>query len=199
MKINPINPAQKNNVNFTSVVPLKVFIDGMPSTDVANVKKAVVATAKILTSTANGNQKSLSMIRKFIKYDRDFSYNAGGCKSGELIRNTVSQGEAYLFTGEHAKVLNELGKKIGPVKSQGLAQFNTTKTFEANTFAKNYFDKMRDFLSYPKIRIKEFINPKTRAYEGEPMELHIHAKSKGQMGKAGFKLDIDAIDFSKTS
>jgi len=184
-----------NNVNFTSAVPLKVFINGLPSTDVANIRKAVVATSKILTSPANADQKSLSIIRKFIKSDRDFSYTDGGVKSGVLIRNIISQGQAYLFTGEHAKILNELGKKIGPAKSQGLAQFNTTKTFESSTLTKNYFDKIREFLSYPLIRVKESINPKTRMYEGDLLELNILAKTEGKAGKNGFKLVIDDISF----
>lgn len=40
MKINPT--ATNNNVNFTSVVPLKVYIDGLPSTDTANIKKRLL-------------------------------------------------------------------------------------------------------------------------------------------------------------
>jgi hypothetical protein len=180
-------------------VPLKVFINGLPATDPDNIKKAIVATSKILTTPPSGNEKSLSIIKKFIKHDKDFSCPMGGFKTGELIRNFVDKGLAFLFTGQQATVLNDLGKKIGPAKSQGLAQFNTTKTFEANALATNYFQKIETFLAAPRLRIKESVNAQTRMYEGEPLELNIHATSKGQMGKAGFKLDIDDISFSKTS
>ena len=98
-----------------------------------------------------------------------------------------------MFTGIHAEVLNDLGKKVGPAKHAGLVQHGTVKTFYAKSLATDYFEKMKTFIENPKIRIKESVNQNTRMYEGEDVELNIHAKSSGKMGKPGFKLDINDI------
>ena len=69
-----VQPSAKNNVNFTSVIPLKVFVNGRLSKDCEIIKKAGHSASRILSNDARGNKKSLGIIREFIKHDKDFSY-----------------------------------------------------------------------------------------------------------------------------
>lgn len=192
-----INNSVNNSVNFTSVVPVKVFIDGRPSANPVNIRRAVRGLEHILTNPANGEQSLIAIKKDFVSHDRDFNYFGEKMASGMLIRNIVDKGVAYLFTGEHAKILNELGKKIGPEKSRGLEYLGTTKTFESNVLAKKYFERIQTFLSYPKIRIRESISLQTRMYIGDEVELHINAKSVKDLGKKGFGLNLENISFKK--
>jgi len=162
-----------NNVNFTSIIPLKVFKDGAEQacSDLDIVENATSKVVKLLTKPANGDVKIIALKKEFAKYDKDFT-----AKSTVAMRKVVHNGSVYLFTNKQAEILSELGKKIGLAASQvkGIAE-------------RNYFDKISELLTLPNFRIKEEINPTTRAYEGAPLELHIHARGKNNdFEKASF-------------
>lgn len=188
------NYNNQNNVNFTSVVPLKVFIDGAPSADPKHIKRVVVALQKLLTSKAT-DTRAIAIKKTFRDIDRDFRFPIGDYVSGTLIRNSVHRGTSYLFTGPHAEELDKLGRKIGPAKAEGVKCCGTTKTFEVKKLINEYFKKMSEFVSNSRLRIRESINPNNRMYVGDEVKLSIYAKSNGKFGTDGLRVNIEGISF----
>lgn len=186
-----------SGVNFTSVVPLKVFINGELQADSQMVKKAVVATSKILANPACGNQKFIGVKHEFMRYDRDFASREGKPKSGTIIRNFVQNGISYLFTGIHAEQIDKIGRMIGPAKATAKKAYGSTKNQTVSALGRMYYDKIREFISFPKARVREFIDPKTRMYAGDEMELRIYAASEGEIGNKNFKINVDKVEFKK--
>ena len=190
------NLAQKQS--FTSIMPVKVFIDGSPSVDSLNVKRAIRALSEILFQPAKDNQAAKKIKQVFSLHDRDFRHIDGSGDKSEVLRNRPFNGLSYIFTGKQAEQLDGIGRKIGPAKGRGLDDFGTTKTFEAKALAKEYFEQIEKFISSnSKAKIREKINPETGAYEGNELGLCILTKSQGKPGKKGFKLTVDDIVFRK--
>lgn len=207
MNINSINSINFNvkqnnntrkNPNFKSIIPVKVFIDGYPSVDHKNLSRAVRALSEILFQPAQNNEMAKTIKQMFVKYDRDFRHVDGSGDKSQVIRNKTYNGVAYLFTGPHAEQLDEIGRQIGPAKSRGLDNFGTTKTFEAKARAREYFEKIEQFInSNSKSKIRESINSETASYQGQELGLCIFTKSQGKPNKKGFKLVIDGIKFRR--
>lgn len=189
---NSKNDIKSQNPSFKSVIPVKVFIDNSRSVEYPNIKKSIRALSKILTTPTMGDAKLVDIKLKFINAVNDFYSPFGVKPNGRVIRNYINKdtGEAYLFTGEHAEVLNKLGKKIGPEKSIGLERANTSSTFEARDEAKSYFDKIKEFINNPEFRLKT----KDGADE---TGLHIFNTSEDRPHKKGFKVNVNYIAFRK--
>ena len=200
MKTNNINN-NYNKQNFTSVMPMKIFIDGKISGSEDNIHRATIKLTEILKGPAKNDEKKLSIIRKFAQHDRDYSYESGylgfSGEKGKLFRNIIDKTCAYFFTGPQAETMNKIGRKIGPAKGNGKARFENTNTFEAKALAHQYFEQARNFIANQKIKIREFLDPKTRQYSGNELTLNIYTKSSGVYGKKGFKLDVEDIEFSR--
>lgn len=203
MQVNSVRQNQAQKVNFTSVIPTKVFIDGLPSADPENLKRAVVATTKILTKPYKGNEKFKQIILNFSRVVRDFKYNSEGAKSGEVLRNNINEyGGVFLFSGAQAQKLHKPAKLIGPEKTSGLISHGTVKTFEVHALGTQYGKSINSFINDFKLRLTETIfgrGVSGKVTKGDPLEMHIHAKSIGTFGKRGFKLDIDRISFEKVN
>lgn len=206
MNINPVsivninqNNTRKNlkaNPNFTSIIPVKILIDGDPSVGFRNIKKVTRALSDILFKEIGDNLKAIELKQEFSRYDRDFKDPDGLGDKSELIRNRVLSGVSYLFTGPQAEQLDTLGRKIGPAKRKGLDNYGTTKTFEAKAFGRDYANQITKFInSNSKAKIRATINHETGAYQGEEMFLEIKTTSQGTFGKKNFKLFIDGIKF----
>lgn len=206
MNINNINTTlsqnkYKNSVSspsFSSIMPVKVFIDDLPSTNRSNAKRAIRGLSKILFNSAkNENDKAIK--ESFSKYDRDFRHIDDEGDKSKWLRNLPQKGGiSYLFTGPQAEELDALGRKIGPEKNIGLQKLGTARTFEARAKAHDYFNQIKKFIeSHNGAWIRESINPQTGIYEGKELGLCIFAKSEGVYGKRGFKLNIDKITFRK--
>lgn len=200
--INNINSQQNKyktqaKPSFTSILPVKVFIDGCPSTDAKNIKKVVRELSEILFHPKN-DAKALEIRRVFAERDRDFNHIRCSDEKSNVLRNRTIDGLSFLFTGTQAHKLDELGREIGPAKAKSLRVFHTTKTYEVRVKVKGYFDKIKAFIqSNASAHVHERINLKTKAYEGQELGLHVHAKSVGTPGKKGFKITIENIFFRK--
>jgi len=136
----------------------------------------------------------------FAGHDRSFNLVASSDKKGNVLRNYVPKNSdiAYLFTGSQAQALDKLGKKIGPEKAAGKKRCGTTKTFEAQNRAHQYFDKIMQLINdNMNAHMSETITPTTRDYKGRKLGLQIEAKSQGKFDKKGFKVIIDRIIFRK--
>ena len=75
--ISAINCSQQNNISFTSVVPVRVFIDGMETFNPKNLKYATHKLTSVLAGPAKNDNKKLKIIREFAKYDPDYNLELG--------------------------------------------------------------------------------------------------------------------------
>lgn len=182
MNINPINNININqqnqnarkNPNFTSVIPIKVFIDGEKCTDISLIHRAIRALVKIVTKPAGNNTNANTIRQVFLTLDHDASFFNGVVRP---IRNGLYRDISYLFTGQHATRLDELGKLIGRAKAKG----NDPRDIQVN-----YFNE-----------IKQLINPQLTEriqYQGKKIGLYIFTRSEGTPNKKGFKLMLDKIE-----
>jgi len=200
-----ISPISNNNisrtssqakVSFTSVIPFKVFIDGKPSTDAKNIRRAIRGLARILTTQDGGDEKCLALKKKFVSKDFNFCFPGGVLPNGKVIRNHVFEGISYIFTGFHSRKLDELGRKIGPEKRKGLENLGTMATHEVDVAVKDYFAKVKEFIFNPDERLRAGVNDKGQ-YVGDEIGLHILTESSGKPGKRSFKIRVDDIAFRR--
>lgn len=188
-----------SRVNFTSVVPVRVIIDGQTSLRTNNVRRAIREFQSILTNPASKNDKFIKIKKEFSFKVKDLNYYGEKVQIGEVVRNIVDpkKGLGYIFTGIHAENLNILGKAIGPEKHKALEILGTPKSFESSAAVRAYFEKANEFISHAKSRVSGKINPKTMSYEGDELVLNIYAKSVGKPGINGYKFEIDHVEFKK--
>lgn len=193
MKINQ----NDNNVSFKSAFPARVFIDGKRAVRPESLRNCSTKLEHILTNPAKGDKSLVGIKTEFSNHVKDFNYFGEKVKVGEVIRNIVGEldGIVYFFTGAQARELNAVGKKIGPEKHFALNVMGSTKSYEASAKVKAYFDKAREILSYPKLRLKSMINPKTNEYMGDELILNIYAKSAIKKGKKEPVFEIERISF----
>lgn len=193
MKINQ----NDNKVSFQSAFPARVFIDGKRAVRAESLRTCASKLEHVLTNPAKGDKNLINIKTEFSSHVRDFNYFGEKVKIGEVIRNVVGEvdGIVYFFTGAQAKELNSMGKKIGPEKHFALNTIGTTKSYEACSRVKAYFDKAREILSYPKLRLKSMINPKTNEYMGDELILNVYAKSSVKKGKKEPAFEIEGISF----
>lgn len=190
-----------DKTKFTSVVPMRVYINGKPSADAANIRRATRLLTKVLKGPSGDNEHARHIVKTYAKYDKDYDYRSGclgyNSPTGSLFRNYIDRTQAYFLTGKQAMEIEALGRKIGPAKSDGLYRLGSTKTFESKSRINDYYDRIKYFIQNPVLRIRENISPTTNAYEGKPLTLNIYTVSDGNYGKKGFQLLLDDIDFSK--
>lgn len=188
-----------NRVNFTSVVPVRVIIDGDISLRESNIRRAIRGVQSILINPANKNDRFVKIKKEFSSKVKDLNYYGEKVKIGEVIRNYVDSTKAigYIFTGVHVETLNALGKLIGPEKHWASKIRGKARSFESKSAAWDYFDKVEEFIMHAKSRVSEKINPKTMSYEGDELVLNVYVKSVGKPGKKGYKFEIDHVEFKK--
>lgn len=195
--------ATNSNISFKSVVPVKVFIDGMETFDKKNIKSACRKLSNVLAGTT----KRLDISDTFAKFDPDYkSYFArtGYPKitSGEnpqpsdFFRCIDGGSQMYIFTGNEAFKLRELGKKIGSNKTE-CKHRNIQNSFDLHTAKRLYGSTIMNFLRSAKLRITEGFDNLTGIKYGRPVTLQINMSSNGKYGLSTFKMNIDNIEFSK--
>ncbi len=206
--LSAIDSIDKNNISFTSVVPLRVFIDGMETYNTQHLKSAAHSLTAILAGPAKGDSKKLTIIRKFAKHDPDYNIEYGfngypkkknqkNIRPSDYFRcifDIFSGGGSFLFTGAQAEKLRELGKSIGSEKAVCKSK-KVANSFDLQT-AKHYYGfVIGNFMRSLKLRIKETFDTKTKIRIGKPVELHINMTSNKKYGQKSFKMELDSIDF----
>ena len=203
--ISAINSAQQNNVSFTSVIPFRVFIDGLETFDPKNLKYAAHKLTSTLAGPAQNDNQKLKLIREFAKFDPDYSLERGfygyprrrnkkNIQPSDYFRCIFDGIGNFLFTGAQAEKLNELGKSIGSEKVYCRTR-KISNSFDLQA-AKHYYSYViGNYLRSSKLRIKEAFDPKTRIKVGKPVEMHINMVSNGKYGMSNFKMQLDNIEF----
>ncbi len=200
---------QVSPVNFTGVVPVRVYIDGREAIDSHNVQKGCRKLIELLAGPLKNNNHAQTIGRRFAQTDKDYNYakamNGYKCRvyeNGRPVKKTASnyfrfinkQGRNFLITGPQAEILAQTGKALGLAKSA--ANMTDSKdSFELFAAKKNYGDQINKIVSNRVLRMREGYDPATRKNIGNETVLDIFLKSNQKYGKKTFKMDVETIDF----
>lgn len=208
MNVNAVNSfsVNKNNTHkasgqsFGSIMRVKVIHNGVVSTDKQIMKSAIIELSEKLFKPAQKGTLEDTMQSGFEKYDRDYVRPKGMGDKSQILRNIIKRNMLYLFTGGHAQQLDDMGRMIGPAKSAGLKESATTNTEEVNAARAEYFAKADALIkdNMPS-RLRERINPKTFASEGQEIGLCIYTKDAIAPSKKQSIVDLQGIVFRKIS
>lgn len=176
-----------SNQSFTSVVPMKIVLDGVATTD----DKIITATMRKLSSALKRTDNLKNPIRdEFVKYDRDFTTNNGTIKKNVAIRRDWDG--KYLFTDKHADAVTLLGERIGhAIKHLGENDGYEAAQKSLKGAKTNYAVGVQKIIKEGTYRIRECFDYATKVYYGDNMELLINVVSKGN------KMNIENVSFVK--
>ncbi len=206
--LSAINQSKQNNTSFGSVVPLRVYIDGMETFNRQLLKSASHQLTSVLAGPAKNDSKKLKIIREFAKHDPDYNIEYGfhgypkkknqkNIRPSDYFRcifDMFSGGRGFLFTGAQAEKLLELGKSIGSEKAACKSR-NLSNSFDLQAAKHHYGFVIGNFIRSLKLRIKESFDINTKIRLGKPVEMHINMVSNKKYGQTGFKMELDSIDF----
>ena len=205
--ISAINCSQQNNISFTSVVPVRVFIDGMETFNPKNLKYATHKLTSVLAGPAKNDNKKLKIIREFAKYDPDYNLELGyngypkrknkkNVQPSDYFRCIFDKYGTFLFTGAQAEKLLEVGKSIGSEKVYCKTR-KIQNSFDLQAAKQYYGFIIGNFMRSIKLRVKETFDPKTKIRSGKPVELHINMSSNKKYGLKTFKMGLNNIEFKQ--
>ena len=198
--------AINNNIQFTSVIPVRVRIDGKESYSEHFIRPACRKLSAILLGPTKDNEtKKIEIIKEFAKHDFDYKYNFGlkghpknnvnkKPKPSDIFRYICHNFEHYLFTGRQAEKLKEFGKQVGNEKYTGKL-LEVDNSFDIKVAQGNYWGSMKSYIKNKALRLKEKFNPETGEKYGNYVSLVIDMVSNGKYGQSNFKMDIDKISF----
>ncbi len=195
------------NTSFTSVVPLRVYIDGMETFNQKNIKSACRQLSTTLAGPVGNDIKKINIIKEFAKFDPDYVIQYGfqgypklkgqkkNMQPSDYFRCIADDMKSYLFTGEQAKKLREVGKSVGQEQQICKAR-RIQNSFDLQVAKRNYGFTIANYIRSTKLRLRETFDSITKQKVGKPVELNIHMTSNGKYAQSNFKMYIDKITFS---
>ena len=204
-----ISSVNNNNPSFTSVIPVKVVLDGIEVYSPKYTRPATQKLTKILTGPVKDDEKMLEIVRKFAQHDPDYDYTLGmyGAQKwgnskkhqpSDFFRCIVDVTGTYLFTGLQANKLKEIGKILGKAQRSCKEQKVLTN-FELQCAKRSYSYKIWDFLHAAKVRLTEGFDKGTKQRCGDQVALCLHMSSNKKYGQVGFKMELDDVSFPKVT
>lgn len=207
--ISAVNSNVTYRPSFTSVVPIRVFIDGMETFNPKMIKSACRQLTSTLAGPAKKNGKNFDIIREFAKFDPDYKlelgyhgypkkWNQKTVQPSDYFRCIADNDKSYLFTGLQAEKLKDLGKAVGD-EQQACKARKLVTSFDLQVAKKNYGFTIANYLRSTKLRLTEAFDRLTKEKSGSPVELNINMSSNGKYGLTTFKMKLDNINFLKAS
>ncbi len=196
--ISALNSA--NKPTFTSIVPVRIFIDGMETCDEKLIKTSCRQLGNILVGPSK-SENQLSIMRKFDYYDKDYNIQAAvkglpkqkhhkNVHPSDYFRSIIENGRTFLFTGPQASIINSLGKQIGSEKIAS-KENGILNSFDLFVAKKNYSRAISNFISNPRLRMTKLNQDGKR----NPLTLNINMKSNKKYGLSTFKIKLEDINF----
>lgn len=201
-----LSAINNTNTSFTSVIPVKVKVDGKECYSEYFIRPACKKLSAILLGpTKPADEKSLGIIRTFAEHDTDYKFNFGlkghpskktnqKPKPSDYFRYIYRDFEHYFLTGLQAEYLKKLGKSVGNEKYAGKI-LEVDNSLDIQVAQSNYWRTIKNYLKNKALRIREFMNEKTGEKSGKELALVIDMKSNGKYGLSTFKMDVDKISF----
>lgn len=201
-----ISAINNNNPSFTSVMPVKVRVDGKESYSEYFIRPACRKLSAILLGPVNkNNEKELNIVKTFAEHDPDYNFNYGLLghpknkfdkkpKPSDYFRYICREFEHYFMTGLQAVNLKKFGKQVGNEKYNGKI-LEVDNNLDVKVAQGNYWRTIKNYIKNKKLRLTEFFDNKTGNKSGSELALVIDMKSNGKYGLSTFKMDIDRISF----
>lgn len=201
-----INRSQNYHINFTSVIPVRVFIDGMETFGEKNIKAAARQLITTIKGPVKYDEKSVIIAGKLAQKDPDFNFSRalnGYISSGKNGKSNPSDffrlvrdknNSYYLLTGKQGEHLASLGKTVGKERASA-KDHHQASTFDLYVAKRNYERFIRNCINNLKLRITEFYNPDTGQKTGKPVIMDIFMESNKKYGQTNFKMELSDIKF----
>ena len=198
--------AINSSPTFTSVIPVRVKIDGKECYSEYFIRPACRKLSAILFGpTKSNDNKSMEIIRTFAEHDPDYKFNRGfsghpknklgrKAKPSDYFRYIYQKFEHYFMTGAQAENLKKFGKQVGNEKYAGKIK-EVDNSLDVQVAQKNYWGAIKNYIKNKSLRLTEFFDEKTGKKSGNPVSLVIDMKSNGKYGLSTFEMDIDKISF----
>ena len=199
--------ANQNNLSFTSVVPVRVYIDGMETFNQKNIRSACRQLSTVLAGPVKYDAKKINIVKTFAQHDPDYILHFGlngypkiknstkKMQPSDYFRFIADDLRSYLFTGEQAKKLREAGKAVG-LEQQTCKARKIQDSFDLHAAKKRYGFTIENSLRSAKLRLRETYDAITKQRTGKPVDLNIHLTSNGKYGQSSFKMFLDKISFT---
>ncbi len=195
-----------NSPAFTSVIPVRVKVDGKESYSEYFIRPACRKLSAILFGPAKQtDEKNMAIIKAFAKHDPDYKFNRGlsghpknktGKKAvpSDYFRYICQNFEHYFMTGLQAETLKKYGKQVGNEKYAGKI-LEVDNSFDVQVAQGNYWSAIKHYIKNKSLRLTEFFDEKSGKKSGKPLALLIDMTSNGKYGASDFKMDIEKISF----
>jgi hypothetical protein len=197
-----ISAIQNNNPSFTSVIPVRVYIDGLETFD----KKLIQSSCRKLSSALVGTKpKRIDIMRTLAQKDPHYKLGLDGnfvpparpwsrvkAIPSDFFKYITNKGKTFLFTGEQAIKLGTAGKAIGE-ETAACKTRGVENSFDLMVAKKNYGNIVQDCLNSPKLRIYDKLVPK----KSDPLTLNINMRSNKKYARKDFQIELDNITFVK--
>lgn len=176
-----------NNINFTSVIPIRVFDEQGEIKNPDTVKKSCEKITQILAGPARECPQYTEFIKRLTLMDPEFSAQRswnGYCNKAEKETPSLyfkivfdKNNQAYIFTGKDAQELSRIGREIGRAKRE--CNENGVKTSDRLEYMQNqYFNAIRETLSDKSRRLKEEYTSITKRKVGNFSEIQLNVSTK---------------------
>ena len=170
MQVNRVN----NSTSFTSVIPVKVFYDGLEATSRTNIMRGCQKVIDTMCGPINKTPQFDTAMKYLHHFDKDYSYYRAveGFDKIGTVTCTVSDNKGYIFTGKEANALKNYGKEIGNQK-RICNELGISESFEHKGAKLSYKDLVKRLISQKSRRIQNVYQ------EGEnvisrPVTMEIH-------------------------
>jgi hypothetical protein len=193
-----ISALQNNNPPFTSVIPVRVFIDGMETFD----NKLIQKSCNQLSHQLVGKGKRTHIMEKFNQKDPHYQvlngkfieparpFTTRKAQPSDFFACIIEKGKAYYLTGQQALKLREAGHSVGLAKRE-CNERGVNTSFDLMVAKRNYGTMITDFIKSARLRLGENIGNKKI-----PLTLNISMKSNGKYKPKDMKIQLDDINFT---
>lgn len=203
-----------NKVNFTGVIPVKVHINGTPSTEPRHIRQACNRVVKLMAGPADFKHKEF--YKQLATMDNEYSLNRalrGYCHNyrdgyGRVISEkpsdyfktifNLSNDRGYITTGQDSVDISIIGKRIGIAKLR-CNESGFVESCEHRDTLSRYKELVNGIINDLKRRVTASVQEDLFTTKKKPVTLNIYATAKP--GKDPLKdlykdMKIDNLQFT---
>ena len=179
-----------NSVNFTGVIPVKVFYDGLQATSKTHVMRGCRKAINTMCGPLERNPKFDTAMKELHVFDKDYNYFEAlkGFNKEGRISSTYLDGSGYIFTGKEAFALKNQGKEIGAQKHI-CNEYGLFNSYEHQGAKNDYGTLITKFINDKSRRIKQILQKDNKLVE-KPVTMEVHLteikKNKYELDKIIF-------------
>ncbi len=205
MQLNAIN-----NINFTSVIPVKVIANGQEVKDEDTIRKSCNAVIREISGPIHSSDNpcirpaaaTLSTMdphyNYFLAYVRGYKNIHNNAINSDYFKTIMGSNGGYIVTGPNVEKLNEAGLEIGRARKE-CKENGLNNSLRLQNAYEHYQKTIRNIGSDNSERITEVFDRKTNRRLGkqQQMEVHVTTKTVKRAGKPTVVVkSIDEINFS---